>query len=42
MLRSQEVVVKYILDTAGKQAQGDMTTLEDISVLAKLRAHEEE
>jgi acetyl-CoA synthetase len=41
--RSGKIMRRLLRDlAAGKQAQGDMTTLEDISVLAKLRAEEDE
>jgi acetyl-CoA synthetase len=40
--RSGKIMRRLLRDlAAGKQAQGDMTTLEDISVLAKLTEHEE-
>jgi acetyl-CoA synthetase len=41
--RSGKIMRRLLRDlAAGKAAQGDMTTLEDISVLAKLRAGEDE
>ncbi len=41
--RSGKIMRRLLRDLAqGKQTQGDMTTLEDISVLAKLKEHEEE
>ena len=41
--RSGKNMRRLLRDLAqGKQTQGDMTTLEDISVLAKLKEHEEE
>jgi acetyl-CoA synthetase len=40
--RSGKIMRRLLRDlAAGKQAQGDMTTLEDITVLAKLTEHEE-
>jgi acetyl-CoA synthetase len=41
--RSGKIMRRLLRDlAAGKEASGDTTTLEDISVLAKLRAHQEE
>ncbi len=41
--RSGKIMRRLLRDlAAGKQAQGDMTTLEDMSVLAKLKAGDEE
>ena len=41
--RSGKIMRRLLRDlAAGKEARGDLTTLEDISVLAKLRGHEEE
>jgi acetyl-CoA synthetase len=41
--RSGKIMRRLLRDlAAGKQAQGDMTTLEDIGVLAKLKAGDEE
>jgi acetyl-CoA synthetase len=41
--RSGKIMRRLLRDlAAGKQAQGDMTTLEDISVLAKLKATDED
>ena len=41
--RSGKIMRRLLRDLAsGKEARGDLTTLEDISVLAKLRGHEEE
>jgi acetyl-CoA synthetase len=40
--RSGKIMRRLLRDVAGgREAQGDMTTLEDISVLASLRASEE-
>jgi acetyl-CoA synthetase len=41
--RSGKIMRRLLRDLpSGKEAQGDMTTLEDIGVLAKLKEHEEE
>jgi acetyl-CoA synthetase len=41
--RSGKIMRRLLRDlAAGKETQGDVTTLEDMSVLSKLRAHEEE
>jgi acetyl-CoA synthetase len=40
--RSGKIMRRLLRDVAsGKETVGDTTTLEDLSVLAKLRAHEE-
>jgi acetyl-CoA synthetase len=41
--RSGKIMRRLLRDVAqGREAKGDMTTLEDISVLAKLRGNEDE
>jgi acetyl-CoA synthetase len=41
--RSGKIMRRLLRDVAnGKETQGDVTTLEDLSVLAKLRASDEE